>query len=82
MLIFSIFADSKPNHCTHLYHCHMAFGCVNSSYGSRSSAVAGCHHEGLSAPERGGDVQVSPGGGGAVGHHGVSAGWSTDQHCV
>lgn len=49
---------------------------------SYSSAAAGCHHEGLSAPQRGGDVQVGPGGGGALGHHGVSAGWRTDQHCV
>lgn len=44
--------------------------------------AAGGHHEGLSAQECGGDVQVSPGGGGAVGYHGVFAGWSTDQHCV
>lgn len=40
----------------------------------------GGHHEGLSAPERGGDVQVRIGGRGALGYHGVPTGWSADQH--
>lgn len=42
--------------------------------------TVGSDYEGLSAQERGGDVQVCPGGGGAVGYYGVLARGSTNQH--
>lgn len=40
----------------------------------------GGDHEGLPAQERGGDVQERSRGGGALGHHGVPARRSSDQH--
>lgn len=40
----------------------------------------GGDHEGLPAPERGGDVPQRSGGGGAVGHYGVPAGRRSHTH--
>ena len=39
----------------------------------------GGDHEGLPAQERGPDVPVGPGGGGALGHHGVPPGRRAHQ---
>lgn len=44
--------------------------------------LPGGDHEGLPAQERGRDVQERAGRGGALGHHGVPAGRSADQHSL
>lgn len=43
-------------------------------------SLPGGDHEGLPAPECGGDVPQCPGGGGALGGHGIPTGWRSYAH--
>lgn len=53
---------------------------VTSSASPVPVSSSGGHHEGLPAPERGGDVPQRSGGGGTLGHHGVPAGRRSHPH--
>lgn len=43
-------------------------------------SLSGGDHERLPTPECGGDVPQCPGGGGALGGHGIPAGWRSHAH--